>query len=84
MNLDEDHLSNFPLLKHYVRIGGILSNPTIGARELRLLKPGGMGPATRAVESWLGSSSRGFSHPFRSSYLSESGATTTRSTQALR
>jgi beta-lactamase superfamily II metal-dependent hydrolase len=53
LNLDEDHLSNFSLLKEYVRLGAILTNPTVTASGLRLLKPNGMGRGTQSVETWM-------------------------------
>lgn len=53
-NLDEDHLSNFDLLNRFVTIGGILSNPTVGALQLALLKTGGLGVGTSAFARWLG------------------------------
>jgi hypothetical protein len=52
-NLDEDHICNFEFLLRNVRIGQILSNPTIGAGELSHLKSDGMGAGARAVASWM-------------------------------
>lgn len=53
MNLDEDHLSNFPLTQRYVQVGQILTNPTVGAAVLLALKRDGMGTGTKAVYHWL-------------------------------
>jgi len=63
MNLDEDHLSNFPLLTKYISVGQILTNHTIGARELQLLKPQGMGRGTGAVYDWMANPFRGLPAP---------------------
>ncbi len=53
LNLDEDHIKNFGFMLRETTIGQILSNPTIGARELRLLKKDGMGPGTHALLGWM-------------------------------
>jgi beta-lactamase superfamily II metal-dependent hydrolase len=57
-NLDEDHICNFEFMLRNVRIGQILSNPTIGAGELSHLKKDGMGAGARAVANWM-------SNPFK-------------------
>jgi hypothetical protein len=53
MNLDEDHLSNFESLKECVRIGQLLSNPTLNSNDIRRLKTGGIGPGVRSYLGWL-------------------------------
>jgi beta-lactamase superfamily II metal-dependent hydrolase len=52
-NLDEDHVSDFDFMLKNSRVGQILSNATVGARELRHLKRDGMGAGARAVATWM-------------------------------
>ena len=53
LNLDEDHIRDFGFMLRSTTIDQIVSNPTIGARELRVLKEDGMGPGTEAVAHWM-------------------------------
>jgi beta-lactamase superfamily II metal-dependent hydrolase len=52
-NLDEDHICSFDSMLKSTRIAQILSNPSIGALELSLLKKDGMGAGALAVANWL-------------------------------
>lgn len=63
MNLDEDHVSNFDLVLKHVRVPQILSNPTVGASELRALKPDGMRRGVAAVFNWMNNPYKGPSLP---------------------
>jgi beta-lactamase superfamily II metal-dependent hydrolase len=53
LNLDEDHICDFGSVLERCRVRSVLTNPTIGAQELRLLKKQGMGPGAEAVMKWL-------------------------------
>lgn len=57
-NLDEDHLEDFEGMLKYVQVGGILTNPSIGAAQLRTLKTDGFGSGTKAFLDVLASQSR--------------------------
>jgi len=59
MNLDEDHLRNFGWLTQYCTVPWILTNPTVGLRELRILKKDGMGPGAKAFAKWLAAPKHG-------------------------
>jgi hypothetical protein len=53
MNLDEDHLADFGGVIRDCTVDWILSNPSVGARELSFLKKDGMGPGARALAGFL-------------------------------
>jgi hypothetical protein len=53
MNLDEDHVRDFPLLTTFTSIGRVWSNPTVGPHQLNLLKRDGMGPGISGYMTWL-------------------------------
>jgi beta-lactamase superfamily II metal-dependent hydrolase len=57
-NLDEDHLSDFGDLIRATRVQQVLTNLTIDAPALAIMKSNGeMGRGTRAFHSWLGGGS---------------------------
>jgi beta-lactamase superfamily II metal-dependent hydrolase len=53
MNLDEDHIRDFGDVNRQCKVRSVLTNPTIGAAELRALKPEPRGPGAKAVLQWL-------------------------------
>jgi beta-lactamase superfamily II metal-dependent hydrolase len=53
LNLDEDHIADFPGMTSDCTVPWILSNPTIGPREFALLKKQGMGSGAKGVAAWL-------------------------------
>jgi hypothetical protein len=63
MNLDEDHLADFGGVIRDCTVDWILSNPSVGARELSFLKKDGMGPGVRALAGFL-AGPNGSTEPF--------------------
>lgn len=62
--LDEDHLEDFQDVITKLRVRQIQINPTVGPRELRQMKPDGLGPALGAVVKWMENPKQGPAAPF--------------------
>jgi len=57
-NVDEDHLTDFPMVMQHAPPSWILTNPTIGYRELIALKTDGMRSGVAGYARWLAAPKR--------------------------
>jgi beta-lactamase superfamily II metal-dependent hydrolase len=57
-NLDEDHVTDFPMVMQHATPSWIFSNPTVGYGELLALKKDGMGSGLQGFARWLGGPKR--------------------------